>query len=381
VVRAAAADVPVRAETRVDSDVAAAIARAITELRSSCIILGWNGEVAAPRAVFGRVTDRLLERSSELVLVCAVHQPPNTFQRLMLIVPPLADRLSGFMEAVETAKRLAFHAGLKLLVIGLRRDLPELLHSIESIPMATPTASLPLEVWSGVWPVLEQNQRENDLVVLVSCRSGSVAWQPGLDRVPQRYSRLFPHGSLIVVYPAEAAPDAGVLESGGEVRVPLPALLKRDHVTFGLGVGNPHEAIERMVGNYLAGGREPRPERSWLLAEALLQSTLEITPGVALLHVHCEDLEKPVVLLGVSESGLAFAKIPNPVHGVFVLLSPSSHPPAEHLRTLSDIARLVMGAPHLEGIGAARTLEELSALLAPHAGQKPPESGARPEEP
>ena len=45
--------------------------------------------------------------------------------------------------------------------------------------------------------------RQNDLLVFVSCRSGSIAWQPGLDRLPLRFAQQYPQGSLLVVYPTD----------------------------------------------------------------------------------------------------------------------------------------------------------------------------------
>ena len=375
VVHAAAADVPVHAETRVDLDVAAGIVRAVKELRTTCLIIGWNGEVTAPRLVFGRVVDRLLRHTTELLLVCKIGQPLNTFRRLVLIVPPLASRLSGFEEAVRTIKRLAFHAGMKLVVVCLRREETACVPVIESAPPQVPVTCAPLEVWSGLWPTLTDTWRLDDLVVLMSCRDGGLAWQPGLDRMPQRFVQEFPPASLMVMYPAELASSESANPEPD--RAPVSAqfgLLVADHVRFDLRLTDPHEAIEAIVNHYLSQHGMGSPERAWLLAEALSQSSLEITRGVALLHVHYDEIDQPVLLLGISPAGLTIHGIPGPVTGVFLLLSPATHPPEEHLHTLSEVARMVLAAPHLDRLAQATTYPDLRALFGLDAEPPPAET-------
>lgn len=377
VVHALAADVPVQPETRVDADVAAGLARAARELRANTMIIGWNGGAALPRVVFGRVLDRVLAQTAGLVLVCKIGQPVNTFQRLVLVVPPLTPRLSGFEDAVQAAGNLAAQAGAGLLVAAAGRDLAEVMPAVSFSARGRGRAAperLELDSWSGLWRTLETAIRENDLVLLLSCRSGSLAWQPGLDRLPRRFIRQFPQTSLIVAYPAESAPDAAAVAAGESAAAPAVLLQPERTLFLGSGRVEAHEGVERLVEHYLQsvdGDSEGVSEKAWVLAEALLESGLEITPGTLLLHVHCDNLEEPVVLLGISGAGMTFPDVAAPVHAVLLLLSPNDRPPEEHLRMLSEIARLVMAAPHPDRIRQARTLADLRAALP--AAPPPPE--------
>ncbi|HOW99909.1 MAG TPA: cation:proton antiporter, partial [Deltaproteobacteria bacterium] len=72
VVHAAAVDVPVRPETRIDTDIAAGIVRAVKELRASCVIIGWNFRAVEPHVVFSTVLDQLLNQTFQLLLVCKI---------------------------------------------------------------------------------------------------------------------------------------------------------------------------------------------------------------------------------------------------------------------------------------------------------------------
>jgi len=70
IIHAAAADIPVHPETRVDTDIASCVSRTAVEIQASCIIIGWKGDNPLPKLIFGQVLDRLLEQTSELVMVC-----------------------------------------------------------------------------------------------------------------------------------------------------------------------------------------------------------------------------------------------------------------------------------------------------------------------
>lgn len=363
VIHAAAADVPVRPETRVDSDVAAGVIRAIKELRISCVIMGWSGRVSVPKVIFSSVLDNLLEQTPQLVLVCKLAQPINTAKRLFLIVPPLVERLSGFRESARALKTLAYQAGVTLQLVVLKRDAAELCKEFEQTQPPLKATAVELEQWSDVWAVFRGQLQENDMVALVSCRGRSLAWQPTLDRLPQKFCAEFPRHNFLVVYPAETAPDAAGVGEALEGSITVQGLLQAERVTFGLGARDLRSAVSCMLERFLLSGGQASIAKIERLCETLTRSGLEITSGVMLLHVHSDDVQTPVALLGLSPEGFAVADDKKPVHSVFVLLSPVGVSPEVHLRALSQIANLVMATPEIEQLGRADSLARLRAIL------------------
>ena len=147
------AGVPVTPVTSVDVNVTAGILRAVRENRISLLVLGWNGLVSSKTRAFGRHIDAVIERTSQMVLVNRMCQPLNTAKRILMILPPFAEREVGFEEVISTAKILAGQAGTSLLM---------------------------------------------------AARKGEVAWQPSLERLPRRLAREFPENNLtVVVSPSE----------------------------------------------------------------------------------------------------------------------------------------------------------------------------------
>ena len=367
VVFAAAADIPVHPETRVDTDVAACLTRAVKEIRASCMVIGWNIDRSLPRAIFGSILDRVLEQSTELVLVCKVEQPVNTFQRLILVVPPLSHRISGFHEAVFSSCNLASQAGLKIVLVSLKSDISEVESVIKANNPAVSPLSVPFEGWSKLWEVVGSNMRRNDLVLMMSCRQGSLFWQPMLDRQPQDFIRLFPDSSLIVAYPAESAPDSDFSNDAKHSRDSgmLHGIFQPSDVMFGLEKMSLQEGVKKILSRYLDKKSELEREKLGELFEGLMQARLEIAPGFMLFHVRCEELPDPVAMMGISESGFETGDNGDVANVLFVLLSPSHHAPEKHLRMLSDIARLVISIPTVDNIKKARSLEDLAKVFSP----------------
>ena len=362
-VRAAAADILVRPETRIDTDVAAGIIRAVKELRGSCLVIGWNFRAVEPHTVFSTVLDQLLTQHQQMLLVCKIEQPVNTAQRLLLIVPPLTDRLAGFETTLKTVKNLAHQGGLNLVLVSLAEGGQELSRAVSRISPTLPCGGFNLDCWSSLWPRLAEQLRPNDLAVFISCRSGSPAWQPGLDRLPQRFCQQFPRTSLIVAYPAETVPDSVIQDDTARSMVSLTGLLRPDNLSFGLDLLHYRDAIKLMLQRYFASRDDVPADKIERLSVQLAQAGVEITTGVVLFHVHCAEVKQSVVLLGVSPRGLTVPEISPATHGVMILLSPVGCLPEEHLRALSDIAKLVLGTPRIKDIGNVASGDDLARLF------------------
>ncbi|OGV89537.1 MAG: hypothetical protein A3K19_20240 [Lentisphaerae bacterium RIFOXYB12_FULL_65_16] len=378
VVHAAAADVPVRSETRIDTDVAAGIVKAVKELRASMIVVGWTGQPGTSQVLFGRVLDRVLAQTDELVLVCKLEQPLNTCERVVLVLPALAAKAAGFDEAIRTARCLTFQAGCSTVALSCDADPVALFQRIQSLtPNAGPVNGRGVQDWDMLWTELASLLRPNDLVILLSYRAGSLAWHPRLDRIPERFVSSFPKTGFLVIYPAEPPMDEEWTEDGHAVAAAVAEnLLRADHVAFGLGSVGLAEAVDTVLGRCLAPNMALPAEKWQELRDALLPSRLELRPGVVLLHVHSEDVDVPVVLWALSEAGFADSVTSAPARVLLVLLSPASLPPDQHLQMLSSLARTILAAPNPAAIAPVRSIEDLRKALTPSGPRKTPPAQA-----
>ena len=169
----------------------------------------------------------------------------------------------------------------------------------------------------------------DDLLVLLATRRGMFGWSPRLERLPSRLVAAHP-GNLLVAYAADA-------EAPADDSAPIAPGVAPDRI-----VRIDEPAFAEAVAKLLEGVFEPEERRE--IARAVVREeerfSSEIRAGVALAHVRREGLHRPVLLLGVSPSGVALPRGSAPVHLLFLLVSPAEEPD-EHLRSLAALARLV----------------------------------------
>jgi len=326
---AAAAEVPVRPVTRVDANVAAGIARGVAETRASVVVIGWDGRRSAGRAIFGSVLDQLLERTRQMVLVAKLGHPLNVTQRLVVLVPPAADRHPGFADALAAVNRVAagIGAGMSGLVVGADAERVRQLHTTTRPKVAGEWQALP--DWAALAGWLEGGLRREDLVVLMGARRGTVAWHPRLERLPARLAELAPE-SFLAVYPPEAEVPAELPGEMGDALAP-DRVVRLQSEDFG---GAVRELLAPVFDARTAG------ELAEVLEGTEIRFSSEIVPGVALPHTRLTGLPRPILLLGISDQGVPLPHGTEPARLLVLLVSPAERAD-EHLRALASIARLL----------------------------------------
>lgn len=335
VIYAAGADVPVIPLTRVDPNVASGIVRGIAETRAQTVVIGWDGGRSASAGIFGSVLDQLLEQTKQMVLVARLTDPLNTTTRVVVILPPLVHRHPGFFEAARATHVLANQLGATLLGLVVEGSPERFEEMYRPIRRAAPTTLERISGWGTLLSELGTTIRDDDLVVVMSARRGTLPWHPKLERLPQQLGQRLP-GNMLILYPSEAdTPRREALPSGV-----LPRGLQPERITYDLPRMPYEAALRRMLEGTFGGDRRRLEHILGLLVRGEQEFSTEVRPGVVVPHARIEGIDEPIVFLGVSPERIDFPQAKEPAQLIFVLLSPADRP-QEHLRSLAEIARLV----------------------------------------
>jgi mannitol/fructose-specific phosphotransferase system IIA component (Ntr-type) len=211
-----------------------------------------------------------------------------------------------------------------ILVDGEETRLRSLLAAVRPQAPATVEAGAG---WEGV-ETAAAGLPADDLLVVLATRRGMFGWSPRLERLPTRLVSAHPGNVLIVnAAEAEAPGDADPLAPG----VAPDRVIRIDEPGF-----------PAAVAKLLEGLFDPEERRE--IARAVVRAeerfSSEVRAGVALAHVRRDGLHRPVLLLGVSPSGVVLPHGSAPAHLLFLLVSPAGEAD-EHLRSLAALARLV----------------------------------------
>ncbi|HKL21080.1 MAG TPA: PTS sugar transporter subunit IIA [Tichowtungia sp.] len=120
--------------------------------------------------------------------------------------------------------------------------------------------------------------------------------------------------------------------------IQLSDCLSRENILFELDAAARDEALERLVcqlGKTMDGFDEATALEALKEREAVLPTV--IAPGVALPHARLDEMERPLVAIATTKTGIAFDADKDPVHLILLVLTPKSDPSA-YLRVLSMLS-------------------------------------------
>ncbi|NLW84216.1 MAG: PTS transporter subunit EIIA [Phycisphaerae bacterium] len=337
VVQAIEADVPVTPVARTATDTLAGVVQATVDLRISTIVAGWKGESTFRARTFGRTLDAVLDNTTQMMFIARCPMPLNTTERVVLVVPPMADRQPGFVAAVKAIKTLAHQFDALLLLASASPTMDNASRLVKQGLPKLQESDVELNSWKSLPGWLAETLEENDLLVMVSVRKGRLAWQPDLNRLPRLMIQQFPNVNHIFVYP----PDMlwGDFIGAQKTQEFHPSFLPAGHIQLDLEATTATEAIYRLLSVKFLDNPTALKRVSDELVRLAETEPTELLPGIVLVHTHIPDIYMPAAFLGINKSGWTLPNTTAPVQALFILLSPQSASPEMHLKTLADLIR------------------------------------------
>ncbi len=196
----AEAGVPVNTLTRIDMNVAHGISRAAREEQASMIIIGWSGRVSARERIFGSVLDQLLRETTQTVFVNRILHPLNTHNRVVVTIPPFAERSPGFFEAVSDVKLMASRIDADLDVVCVADDLEADRERVNGLEPQVQTTFHTIDDWTRLADKLDDLVDESTHLVSLSARPNTAPWFPELDGLPRMLSSRYENSTLSLVF-------------------------------------------------------------------------------------------------------------------------------------------------------------------------------------
>ncbi len=361
VIHAASAEVPVSPVTRIDLNIAMGISRAVEEKRITNIVIGWNGEVSTRRKIFGSVLDQLLEEVDEMVMVCKIDKPVNTFQRLIVAVPPFASLEMGFPGTIRSLKLMAEQIGVEMIVVSTDERDPYVRKGIKKVKPDIDIEFSTINLWSDLPKWLDQNIEEDDLFTLVSAREGTISWRPGLDRLPRVISQRYPELSFITTYSSEVEEEA---DQGMGYNQNFD-IIHQSRIQLNL----KSKDIESALGEIVRGDKAFADISTERITRRLLENSSdyspEVMPGVLFYESHTSKVDRQVLFIGTSKEGINVNHTANQAYIILVLLSPKDMKVQDHIRMLNRVTKLIRPNKDVESMKNATDPKEIiSALMA-----------------
>lgn len=363
VMRSLAVDVPMTPMVVIDTNIASGILRTAREKRTSILCMVWDGEIQGRPRMFGHTIDRVIDYSSQLVLVTRLQQPLATTDRILLICPPMSHLLTQVAEALSVIKTLARQSGAKLCLLVPASEWEQFQNLAYKCRPDTPLAYVTYQNWRTIRDDIDRELDKNDWVVVLAARLGQISWQPQLDRLPRLLAGSIGQHNLSFVYPPLEVPEARDTEDMAMQEHAFANILREERCALKINSMDINEVLRAMLSPRLrALGRAPDSVLQSLVTIAQTEP-VELLPGLVLLHQHCPEVDQSEFFLGSTALPLIIPQVTNPCRLLLVLLDPMEQDPVEHLAALNDIARLIKYPGFLDQAFRANTYDELAQIL------------------
>ncbi|TVQ24859.1 MAG: cation:proton antiporter, partial [Spirochaetaceae bacterium] len=250
VVRAMSAGATVTPLTAVDINVAGGIIRSVRDNRISLVVCGWAPGATRRTHAFGRTIDRVIDQTRQMLLINRLAEPVGSAKRILLCLPPLAERQVGFERLVHTVKTLANEASTALLIVATAETIAQIEGFVRGLRPNVPLVFTAIPVWKELSSHLAPLHKGGDWIVLATARKGEIAWQPTLERLPFRLASEFSRLNVSIVVPSTEPWDAVEVAEAITSPTRIVSGFARERSMFDVKARDTREAVTRMVTSY-----------------------------------------------------------------------------------------------------------------------------------
>lgn len=197
-------DVKAEEAERFDLNIVAGLTNAIRERRATDIIIGLHRRSNIVDSFFGSMTEGLLRRSDRMVILSRCFIPVDTLRKLVVYIPKNAEYEQGFHAMLARIGNLASQLGSRVVFIcyAPTDDFIESFIADENFSFRRDYKHM--ESWDD-FIILSSQAGEDDLMLIVGARRGSLSFSSDMDNMPSFLAHHFSRHNLCMIYPAQFA--------------------------------------------------------------------------------------------------------------------------------------------------------------------------------
>ncbi|MBD5270559.1 MAG: cation:proton antiporter [Muribaculaceae bacterium] len=202
VTAALAVDIEVKDVERYDLNIVAGVKNVVKETGSSDIIIGLHRRSNIVDTFHGQMVEQLLRATDKMIFMSRCFIPVDTVNRIMVSVPRNAEFETGFQAWVERVANLTSQLGCKVIFLAYSATAGFISNIIEEEKYAIRHEYHILECWDD-FIIYSAQIDEDDLLMVVSARKGSVSASSDSSDMPTFLARNFSRQNLVVIYPQQ----------------------------------------------------------------------------------------------------------------------------------------------------------------------------------
>ena len=195
----ASGDKKVEVLKKVDLSIVDGIIRTSKAYNITDIIISYKSHTGTSNIIFGNISDNLLAKSKQSIIVSKILQPLNTFQRVIVVLTPNAELENGFMHSILKMNALLRQVGTKTLVYGYEDSIKAMARVINDQKLSFYKYTT-LDSFEEFEPL--NSTMGDDLFLFLSARTQTVSYDFHVEDMPKRLNKSSEFTSFVVFYPS-----------------------------------------------------------------------------------------------------------------------------------------------------------------------------------
>lgn len=195
-------DVECREVERFDLNVMAGVTNVMREHHATEVVIGLHRRSNIVDSFFGSIIEQLLRSTDNMVIMARCFIPVDTLRRIFVYVPRNAEYESGFCEWIARVSNLGAQLSCQIHFLCMRSTGEYIEAHISEGGYAVRRHYALMESWDD-FIILSSQVGEDDLLIVVGARKGSISYNGDYENMPSFLGRNFRHHNLTLIIPGQ----------------------------------------------------------------------------------------------------------------------------------------------------------------------------------
>lgn len=200
---ASASETQANVLTTIEQNVAKGIARISREVMADMIILGWPHKSGFVNQLIDDHVGSILNRTYKTTFICHFEKPLAIHKKIVVAIPPFSEEEIGFPILIEKILMLAHELSTSILLYSNETTAEVVKTKLEESKATTQIDTKTFTDWED-FLILSRNVARDDLLILVSARSGARSYLKLFETLPTKLEKYFSANNYIVAYQQHA---------------------------------------------------------------------------------------------------------------------------------------------------------------------------------
>lgn len=200
--QASASETQVNVITTIDHNAMSGISRTAREILADIIIIGWPQKSVFFEKIMGDKLETMLINSDKSFFISYIAKPMVAIKNIVILAPPLSEKEKGFTIWLTKFMALSKELSLPVVIYGESNTHEAIKSWVKKQVINVNIQYKEFTDWEDLL-VLSRNISDDDLIVMIMARKGSVSYIATLEGIPAKIEKHFENNSKMMIYPRQ----------------------------------------------------------------------------------------------------------------------------------------------------------------------------------